>query len=89
MRNHIILAVIAVLIFGILSLIKIQCKDEEHQGFRVRMRVTTSEVFSKVYGYNLTGKIQKFVYKEPGEETSLVAIVQGEDVPIYLLKKKD
>ena len=89
MRNRIILAVIAVLIFGILILTKIQHKDEEHQGFSVGMRVTTDEVFSQVYGYNLTGKIQKFVYIEPGKETSLIAIVQGKGVPIYLLKKKD
>ena len=88
MRNRIILAVIAVLIIGILCL-KIQHKDEERQGLRVGMRVTTDEVFSKVYGYNLSGKIEKFVYKEPGEETSLVAIVRGKEVPIYLLKKKD
>lgn len=88
MRNKIIyVALIIALVVG-LSVFQ-HNKKEEHDGLSVGMMVTSSRVFNEIYGYNLTGKIRKFVYKKPGEETSLVAVVQGEDVPIYLLRKKD
>ncbi len=37
----------------------------------------------------MRNRIILFVYKEPGEETSLVVIVNGEEVPIYSLEEKD
>ena len=88
MKNFIILIVIAVLICGGLGVIKIQHKDEEqHSGLSVGMLVKTNSSFSEIYGYSVFGKIQELYYREPGRETSLYAVINGEDVPIYLIHR--
>ena len=89
MKKILSFILIVIALFCWIALTEKSKYHEEHNGFKYRMRVETNETFSKIYGYNFSGRIDKFVYKEPGREESIVAVVKGHDVPLYLLKKNE